>query len=61
MVVMVRKKLFKIIEKDTTYYEWYDILILVCVWVSIIPLTFKQQNNFTYSSVSYTHLTLPTT
>lgn len=48
MVRMVRKKLFKIVEKDTTYYEWYDILILICIWVSIIPLTFKEQNNFTY-------------
>ena len=48
MVVMVRKKLFKIVEKDTSYYEWYDILILVCIWVSIIPLTFKEQNKFTY-------------
>ena len=48
MVNMVRKKLFKIVEKDTTYYEWYDILILICIWISIIPLTFKEQNNFTY-------------
>ena len=48
MINMVRKKLFKIVEKDTTYYEWYDILILICIWVSIIPLTFKEQNNFTY-------------
>ena len=48
MVNMVRKKLFKIVEKDTTYYEWYDILILICIWVSIVPLTFKEQNNFTY-------------
>lgn len=48
VVNMVRKKLFKIVEKDTTYYEWYDILILICIWVSIVPLTFKEQNNFTY-------------
>ena len=48
MVNMVRKKLFKIVEKDTTYYEWYDILILICIWISTIPLTFKEQNNFTY-------------
>lgn len=48
MVKMVRKKLFKIVEKDTAYYEWYDILTLICIWVSIIPLIFKDQNNFTY-------------
>ena len=48
MVNMVREKLFKIVEKDTKYFEWYDILILICIWISIIPLTFKEQNKFTY-------------
>ena len=48
MVRVLREKLFKIVEKDTTYYEWYDILILICIWISIIPLTFKEQNKFTY-------------
>ena len=45
----LRLKLFKIVEKDTTYYEWYDILILICIWISIIPLTFKEQNRFTFT------------
>ena len=54
MVIMVRKKLFKIIEKDTSYYEWYDILILICIWISIIPLTFKEQNKFTYAITIFT-------
>ena len=48
MVRVLREKIFKIVEKDTTYYEWYDILILICIWISIIPLTFKEQNKFTY-------------
>lgn len=57
VVNMVRKKLFKIVEKDTTYYEWYDILILICIWVSIVPLTFKEQNNFTYVLTILTTMT----
>ena len=48
MVRKLREKLFKIVEKDTKYYEWYDVLILGCIWISIISLTFKEQNNFTY-------------
>ena len=47
--MLLREKLFKIVEKDTSYYEWYDILILICIWISIIPLTFKEQNKFTYA------------
>lgn len=44
----IRERLFKIVEKDTEYFEWYDIMMLICIWISIVPLIFKEQNKFTY-------------
>lgn len=44
----MREKIYRIVEKDTEYYEWYDIFILICIWTSIIPLIFKEQNKITY-------------
>lgn len=48
----IRKKLFKIVEKDTKEYEWYDIFILITIWFSIVPLMVKTQNNIT-NLISY--------
>ena len=44
----IREKLYRVVEKDTEYFEWYDIMMLICIWVSIVPLIFKEQNKFTY-------------
>lgn len=44
----IREKLYRVVEKDTEYFEWYDIMMLICIWVSIVLLIFKEQNKFTY-------------
>lgn len=44
----IREKLYRVVEKDTEYFEWYDIMMLICIWISIVPLIFKEQNKFTY-------------
>lgn len=36
----IREKLYRVVEKDTEYFEWYDIMMLICIWVSIVPLIF---------------------
>lgn len=45
MDILKRNKLFTIVEKDTKKHEWYDIFILVTIWISIIPLMYKTQDN----------------
>lgn len=51
---MNRNKLFTIIEKDTKKHEWYDIFILITIWISVIPLMYKTQDNV---SIILTYIT----